>query len=57
MYQKTRCSAIILLFSNKRAYDKGLYDGYIVCPTSNIPINIIEVYIKVVMPAYKFTHN
>ena len=41
IYQKTRwCAAIILLFSNKRAYDKGAYDQDIVCP---IPLDIIEV--------------
>ena len=40
--QKTRwCSAIMLLLSNKRAYEKGAYDDDFVCPIS---IQEIETY-------------
>ena len=51
--QKTRwSSAIILLLSNKRAYDKGAYDENIECP---IHYETLETYIQILMPAYTFT--
>jgi hypothetical protein len=53
IYQKTRwCGAILLLFSNKRAYDNGAYDGKISCP---IALAQIETYIQILMPAYYAT--
>jgi len=53
IYQKTRwCGAILLLFSNKRAYDNGAYDGEISCPKALVQI---ETYIQILMPAYYAT--
>ena len=50
IYQKTRwCGAILLLFSNKRAYDKGAYDEVNTCPIS---LEVIETYIQILKPVY-----
>lgn len=54
IYQKTRwCGGILLLFSNKRAYDKGAYDlPGVTCPVS---LETIELYIQLLLPAYYTT--
>ena len=52
IYQKTRwCGAILLLFSTKRAYDKGAFsdENALVCP---IQLDEIETYIEILLPAY-----
>ena len=50
IYQKTRwCGAILLLYSNKRAYDKGAYEESNTCPVS---LETIELYIQILNPAY-----
>jgi hypothetical protein len=50
IYQKTRwCGAILLLLSNKRAFDKGAYDEANSCP---IAFEVIETYIQILRPAY-----
>ena len=52
-YQKTRwLGGILLLFSNKRAYDKGAISGKIECPS---PLETIEIYIQILMPSYYVT--
>ena len=43
---------ILLLFSNKRAYDKGTFSKNIQCPTA---LETIEVYIQILMPSYFVT--
>jgi hypothetical protein len=50
LYQKTRWLGVSnVLLSNKRAYDKGAYDGEIKCP---IELETIEIYIQILQPAY-----
>ena len=56
LYQKTRWTgALNILFSVKRAYEKGAfdYDG-LDCP---IELETIEAYIQVLLPALKITLN
>ena len=53
IYQKTRwLGGQNLLYSAKRAYDKGAFDGDIKCP---VELEVIEMYIQVLLPAYEFT--
>jgi hypothetical protein len=53
IYQKTRWTgAILLLFSNQRAYHKGAFDEDIICP---IGLDVIETYIQILLPAYYTT--
>ena len=50
---KTRwSSALLLLLSVKRAYDKGAFNDDIVCPVS---LDLIETYIQILLPAYKLS--
>ena len=50
IYQKTRWLGVSnVILSNKRAYDKGAYDGEIKCP---IELETIEIYIQILQPAY-----
>ena len=50
IYQKTRwCGAILSLLSNKRAYDKGCFNGDVKLP---IDLETIETYIQILTPAY-----
>jgi hypothetical protein len=52
-YQKTRwLGGILLLFSNKRAYDKGAFTENIECPIS---LEKIEIYIQILLPSYYVT--
>ena len=53
IYQKTRwCGAILLLMSNKRAYDRGCYENGVACP---VDLDTIETYIQILKPAYLTT--
>lgn len=53
IYQKTRwLGGQNLLFSAKKAYERGAFNGDIKCP---IKLDVIEMYIQVLMPAYLFT--
>ena len=54
-YQKTRWTgAINILFSNKRAFEKGADSEGLSCP---IDLKTIEAYIQVLLPAYYVTLN
>ena len=54
IYNKARWSGgMILLLSNKRAYEKGAFETT-ECPIS---LEIIEMYIKILLPGYQFTLN